>query len=1053
MQRGRAVRFLEPVKRATSQQVPLYSKVNPVGIYHLEKEKRDKLFGRKRSKLDTRLVDLSLEHLTRNDLLGKPTSKPDAISFELPELVGKDLDEHFQKIGQKMAEPYLGWAKEYATQELKDKPSLDELQIQSGWTEYRDGSVKEVDFPDAKCITFDTEVMYNEHEFAVLAVAASESAWYVWISPWLLEEAENPRQLIPLGTNQQVVVGYNVGYDRKRVKEEYNLEAPDRFFIDGMSLHIATNGMCSRQRPTWQKLNKAVQQAGERYEGMRSEDADDQGSSERWTANAEAAVAASEALAQELKKDPWFAQSSTNSLAEVVKFLFQEKLDKSDREVFGKASREEVRDQLKNLIHYCASDVWWTKRVFDKLLGEFLTLCPHPVSFGALRPLSQLFLPIDAKWEHFVEGTEQMYQSITSKIKSRLEELAVAQSELTENPEALEIAKQDPWLSQLDWEVAPIRMVKGKKGEPDRLAKNQKLPGKPNWFKQLYPSATKPINLSLRTRIAPILLRLKWEGHPFFWTDKYGWCFWVPPAETEKYEAQGFVIIEEFRELWIGDGKRVLVKVPHVDGPNGRCTNPMAKSYLRYFDKDIITSDKPEALEAIKGNIECSYWVSARKRIISQMPVFQSDLPMGLPGGPAVGMILPRAIPMGTVTRRAVEDTWLTASNANQSRIGSELKAMVRAPEGYAFVGADVDSEELWIASLLGDAVFGIHGGTALGWMTLEGTKSAGTDLHSRTAKILGISRNEAKVFNYGRIYGAGLNFAIRLLKQFNPSLTDSQAQLAATQLYEATKGEKFHSKKFNTKTFWTGGSESIVFNVLESMARLPRQRTPVLGAGITAALASTHLTSSSNFLTSRINWTIQSSGVDYLHLLVASMHYLCDIYHIPARLFLTVHDEIRYIVPERDTLRTALALQIANLWTRSMFCQQVGMDDIPASIAYFSLVDVDKVLRKEVDHKCITPSHPEPIDPGKAYDMTELVSLCSSLGPEDTAVKVQYQSLPSKPRQRIMDLSQEEPDVLGFVRAQIGKDEAKRMEGRSKHHDMAGSISSNRSVRGVIKT
>jgi len=43
--------------------------------------------------------------------------------------------------------------------------------------------------------------------------------------------------------------------------------------------------------------------------------------------------------------------------------------------------------------------------------------------------------------------------------------------------------------------------------------------------------------------------------------------------------------------------------------------------------------------------------------------------------------------------------------------VGSELKAMVRAPPGYCLVGADVDSQELWIAAILGDAHFaGIHG-------------------------------------------------------------------------------------------------------------------------------------------------------------------------------------------------------------------------------------------------------------------------------------------------------------------------------------------------------
>lgn len=36
---------------------------------------------------------------------------------------------------------------------------------------------------------------------------------------------------------------------------------------------------------------------------------------------------------------------------------------------------------------------------------------------------------------------------------------------------------------------------------------------------------------------------------------------------------------------------------------------------------------------------------------------------------------------------------------------------MVRAPPGYCLVGADVDSQELWIAAILGDAHFaGMHG-------------------------------------------------------------------------------------------------------------------------------------------------------------------------------------------------------------------------------------------------------------------------------------------------------------------------------------------------------
>lgn len=88
---------------------------------------------------------------------------------------------------------------------------------------------------------------------------------------------------------------------------------------------------------------------------------------------------------------------------------------------------------------------------------------------------------------------------------------------------------------------------------------------------------------------------------------------------------------------------------------------------------------------------------------------------------------------------------------------------MVQAPEGYCFVGADVDSQELWIASILADAQYaGIHGrssdqrrsrdrcsslgSTAFGWMNLQGKKKDGTDLHSKVASLVGIGRDQAKV-------------------------------------------------------------------------------------------------------------------------------------------------------------------------------------------------------------------------------------------------------------------------------------------------------------------
>ena len=37
----------------------------------------------------------------------------------------------------------------------------------------------------------------------------------------------------------------------------------------------------------------------------------------------------------------------------------------------------------------------------------------------------------------------------------------------------------------------------------------------------------------------------------------------------------------------------------------------------------------------------------------------------------------------------------------------------------------------------------------------------------------------------------------------------------------------------------------------------------------------------------------------------------------------------------------------------------RLGLNDLPLSVAFFSGVDVDKVLRKEPNMDCVTPSNP----------------------------------------------------------------------------------------------
>lgn len=546
----------------------------------------------------------------------------------------------------------------------------------------------------------------------------------------------------------------------------------------------------------------------------------------------------------------------------------------------------------------------------------------------------------------------------------------------------------EPWMKFLEWTpvVPGSTEILGEAGGRAEFV--------PSWYWQLGKASRRTsadnLEISVRSRVAPLLFRLKWQGWPLIFSRDHGWTFRVAREALNdgtfktRQKELSFKHADDqtLREASEDEGQFAFFKLPHKDGEDANVGSPLGKTFIKFAADGTLSSPEPIAGEALEVNAQCSYWISARDRIMKQMVVWDKYGRQGLQslaapgGGGKWGMILPQVITMGTVTRRAIEKTWLTASNAKENRVGSELKAMVRAPEGYAIIGADVDSEELWISSCMGDAQFGLHGATAIGWMTLEGTKKAGTDLHSKTASILGITRDQAKVFNYSRIYGAGMKHAMLLLLQSNASMLPEQAQDLAERLYASTKGRNTHRPDLFGHKFWYGGTESFVFNKLEQIAISDEPKTPVLDCGVTFALSKQYLPEKfgADYLPSRINWAVQSSGVDYLHLLIVSMEHLIKEYDIQARYLISVHDELRYLVKDEDKYRAVLALQIANLWTRSIFAYRLGMDDLPQSVAFFSAVDVDRVLRKEVDMPCVTPSQPNPIPPGESLDIVAVL-------------------------------------------------------------------------------
>jgi DNA polymerase gamma 1 len=389
---------------------------------------------------------------------------------------------------------------------------------------------------------------------------------------------------------------------------------------------------------------------------------------------------------------------------------------------------------LNRLVNYCALDVKATHELLTILLPKFLAKCPHPASFAGMMHMVKGFLPITKDWVAFVNEAESKCNEYQSLIEKRL--LTLARKALSTDSTKI---ISDPWLKNLDWEVSKSRR---KDQLPFDANSNhtirKELALAPKWYKDFWDSKLKRIRLTTSKRASPYLLKLHWNGYPLYYSSLYGWTYRVPKANLD---VSGLSSVLEFSSdpsseaydpVASIDDSHIYLRIPHPEGEGKNCGNPLAKNYLAAFENGTLSSEYPDAKEILGLNAQCSYWVSARQRIKDQFVVW-NDSSKSLvgdvcaPDGSEVGVILPQSIPMGTVTRRAVEATWMTAANAKSDRIGSELKSLIKSPKGYRFIGADVDSQELWIASLLGDAQFGIHGASAIGFMTLQGTKSMKT--------------------------------------------------------------------------------------------------------------------------------------------------------------------------------------------------------------------------------------------------------------------------------------------------------------------------------------
>ena len=143
--------------------------------------------------------------------------------------------------------------------------------------------------------------------------------------------------------------------------------------------------------------------------------------------------------------------------------------------------------------------------------------------------------------------------------------------------------------------------------------------------------------------------------------------------------------------------------------------------------------------------------------------------------------------------------------------------------------------------------------------------------------------------------------------------------------------------------TEWRGGVESELFNFFENRTALAEPVLPALGGRLSRCY--TAPISADTFTTTRCNWLIQSSAVDFLHIFMTNLEYLLAEYEINAAYSLSIHDMIQYICAEEDKYRCVLAFQLAHLYTRVYFTLKCGFTQLPQNCAFFSSVEVDRVM------------------------------------------------------------------------------------------------------------
>lgn len=577
--------------------------------------------------------------------------------------------------------------------------------------------------------------------------------------------------------------------------------------------------------------------------------------------------------------------------------------DKAIRNIFVVGQLANFKDNLLDLIRYNLDDVIYTKTLASVLWPKYLYANPELFTLAGHVQLNSSVLPVVKDWDRWVYNTNQTYANTKKEVNKMLTELA---QNVTEDPD-------DPWLSQLDW-------------TPAKTGKNK---GIPLWYRKNVSSQIKKKGkypVSTKSNLAPLLLKMSWKNSPLFKIKTKGWCYIVDDKEDNS-----LAFFDKASGLWVA-------KVPHPKGDSENCGSPLGKDYIKYIEDGTLSSPDPRASEIMKLAKSLSYWSSMHSRVEEFTP--ETSLDTGST------MLKPGVLAHGTITRRAVEPTWLTCSDLKPNIIGSELKSRVQAPEGYVLVGADFDSQEMKIGATKADSFLGIHGSSAMSLTQMVGDKDLKTDSHSLLSKDLGLwpDRQLAKTLNFLMLFFGGVRGLFEAIKTARSELTDAQAKSLANKAIKLRRGSKDRGTGL-----YKGGTDSHAYNFMMKLAETPENRTVLGKSAISKCLQKNYC--GSDFMPSRCNRSIQSAGVDILHVFVSLLEYFIGYYKVEGKFIISIHDETWTLCREDQKYLMSWIFQLSHMLTWSIFYEAYGFNTIPFNYLFFSSVNIDSVLRKEVNN------------------------------------------------------------------------------------------------------